>query len=105
MVLIHIICNTDQQATEIVDLLVEEKLILNAVILERVVVRKKGGNGQLQSEKQTLIMGKTKSLLFNNIDERLREKYKDEMPDLYSVPIVNMDWEQTGKLMEETLKV
>lgn len=50
-------------------------------------------------------MGKTKALLFNTIDELLKEKYKDNMPVIYSLPIVNMDWEQSKNLVNDVAKV
>jgi hypothetical protein len=33
-------------------------------------------------------------------DNESAEKYKDNIPVLYSVPIVNMDWEQSRILIE-----
>ena len=50
-------------------------------------------------------MGKTKALLFNTIDELLREKYPNNMPTLFSIPIVHMDWEQADELVKETAKI
>lgn len=100
MILLHIISDQEEQANEIVDFLIEENLILEAVLLEKVSVRKKEG-----STNQTLIMGKTKALLFNTIDSLLREKYKEKIPVIYSLPIVNMDWEQSKSLKEDIRKV
>lgn len=105
MIVIHIVAKGEKQAVEIVDFLVENKLILNAVMIEKAVVRSKNQEGELESITQTLIMGKTKALLFNTIDQDLREKYPSDMPVLYSVPIVNMDWEQADELVKETAKV
>lgn len=105
MVLLHIITNSRDQAIEIVDSLSEEKLMLHGVIIEKLSGRKKGQDGTYQDVEQILVMGQTKALLFNTIDEQLREKYRQDMPVLYSVPIVNMDWEQSRELINETLKV
>jgi uncharacterized protein involved in tolerance to divalent cations len=105
MVLLHIIVEEMDQALEIADFLVKEKLILNAVILEKVIARQAGEDGSFQSQNQILIMGKTKALLFNSVDEQLRAKYPQNMPVLYSLPIVNMDWEQSNELIQRTAKV
>lgn len=105
MILLHIITTVDDQAFEISDLLIEEKLILEAVVFNSVVVREKGQDGKFKSINKTMIMGKTKSLLFEYIDKKLREKYPNRMPILYSVPIVNMDWEQSDMLIKQTAKV
>ena len=105
MILINIVSKSENQASEIVDFLIENKLILDAVIFEKVSTRKKGENGTFQSLEQIFIMGKTKALLFNVIDKRLREKYDQDMPVLFSVPIVNMDWQQADELVNETARV
>lgn len=105
MVLLHIITNNRDQAIEIVDFLTEDKLMLHAVIIEKLTGRKRGKDGTFQDQDQILVIGQTKALLFNTIDELLREKYKQHMPVLYSLPIINMDWEQSRELINETLKV
>jgi uncharacterized protein involved in tolerance to divalent cations len=105
MVLIHIVTNTEDQAIEITDLLIERKLILNALLIEKANMRKRLKDGTFETHPQTLVIGKTKGLLFNDIDLLLREKYGKEMPTLYSIAIVNMDWDQADELMTETLKI
>jgi uncharacterized protein involved in tolerance to divalent cations len=105
MILIHILSGDENQAIEIVDYLMEQKLILDSMMMERVKVRKKSNDGKINTFQQTLILGKTKSLLFVEIDNRLREKYKDSMPVLYSIPIVQMDWEQANELISQTARV
>ena len=41
MVLLHIISDTEDQAIEIADYLLEENMLLEAVLLEKVIVRSK----------------------------------------------------------------
>ena len=102
MVLLHMIADTVEQANEIAKVLTEEKLVLSALI-------QPGGRLQTQGsekvESRTLILAQTKGLLFNAIDEKLRKMYPKEMPVLYSVPIVNMDWEQADVLVAKTAKI
>ncbi|WP_299443305.1 hypothetical protein [uncultured Aquimarina sp.] len=105
MILIHIITDNEDRAIEIADFLNKEKLILNSMILEKVSIRERLKNGTSQSTDRILIMGKTKALLFNTIDKKLREKYSGNMPILYSLPIINMDWEQADELIKETIPV
>jgi uncharacterized protein involved in tolerance to divalent cations len=105
MILLHVVTKSKRQANEIADFLIEKKLILDAVILEKVGVREKSAEGEVVTVKKIMIMGKTKSLLFPYIDKKLRAKYPDKMPVLYSVAIVNMDWEQANELIQETAKV
>lgn len=105
MILLHVITSDEDQALQIVDFLIEEKLMLDAVILDKVLVRKKSDDGVFTTINQTLITGRTKALLFNYIDEKLRERYPNNMPVLYSLAIVNMDWEQSNLLISKTAKV
>jgi uncharacterized protein involved in tolerance to divalent cations len=105
MVLVHILTKNEKKANEIVDYLLSKKMIMDAILLEKVKVRKKSKVGLIQNESQIMIMAKTKALLFTSIDKLLRNKYQEEMPVIYSVPIVHMDWEQADELMQETAKV
>lgn len=105
MILLHILTNSQSQAIEIADYLIDNKMILEAVIVEQVAIRKKNSSGQNEMVKQVLVMGKTKALLFNDIDLELRKKYPDNMPVIYSIAIVNMDWEQSKLLIDNTAKV
>ena len=105
MVLLHILTKNEKKANEIVDYLLSKKMIMNAILLEKVKIRKKTKIGLIQNEEQIMIMAKTKALLFTSIDTLLKQKYREEMPVLYSVPIVHMDWDQADELMQETAKV
>lgn len=105
MILIHVLTNDHSQALEISDFLVSKKLVVSAVIIQNAETRTRDSNGKLISENQTFVMGKTKALLFNEIDHQLKAKYNSNMPVLYSVPIVNMDWDQSENLVKETTKV
>lgn len=105
MIKIHIICKEESQAIEIADFLIDEKLILDAVLIDKVSIREKNKQGKFVTLRQTLMMGRTKGLLFQEIDRQLRLKFEDNMPVLYSVPIVDMDWEQASVLISKTAKV
>ncbi|MBT8195045.1 MAG: divalent cation tolerance protein CutA [Bacteroidia bacterium] len=105
MILIHVLTNDHSQALEISDFLVSQKLIVSAVIIQSAETKTRDANGMIISENQSFVMGKTKALLFNEIDKQLKAKYNSKMPILYSVPIVHMDWDQSEKLVNETTKV
>ena len=55
----------------------------------------------LVKKKHHVLRARTKALLFPLIDRRLREIFKDDMPELFSVPIVNMDWDQILQLRQD----
>lgn len=61
--------------------------------------------GELKNYIIHFITGKTKSLLFSEIDLKLRDKYKDNIPEIFSHPIVDMDWELADKLKSDTEKI
>jgi uncharacterized protein involved in tolerance to divalent cations len=103
MILLHIISDDEEQAIEIANFLIEKDLILDTTLLEKVSMRKKINN-QIESMSKTLIMGKTKAILFDAINELLKEKYKENMPVIYSLPIVFMDWEDSKELANEVAK-
>ncbi len=105
MILAHIIAKDTVQALEIIHLLIDEKLLLQAAISEKTIFEKKTSDGKLISEKRTLIIGKTKALLFSIINEVLKRNFKKNMPMLYAVPIVYMDDELATLLRENTAKV
>lgn len=103
MILLHIGTRNEEQAYEIVDFLIDECLIFDVRILNSIDVE--SSNGKLVRSDSFLILGKTKALLFQTIDKVLQEKYKKEPPSVYSVPIVNMNWEEATKLKDHTVKV
>lgn len=105
MVQLHIITEDIDQANEITTLLYEEKLVLNEYILREVVGRHPNDNGKLTSVNEVLIVATTKALLFNPINKLLRQKYSNNMPIMYAVPIVYMDEIQTEDLKHGTTKV
>lgn len=105
MVLLHVITSEQKQASEILNLLLDEKLILEAIIHEQIVVAKKNNKGTLENETQTMIVAKTKALLFNKIETILRERYSNQIPVVYSTPIVDMDAQHSKELITKTAKV
>jgi hypothetical protein len=62
-------------------------------------------DGKLQIAPVFLMTGITKALLFNKIENILKEHLEKKVLNLYSTPIVHMDWIKTEKLSEEILKV
>ncbi len=101
MILIHISTNDEQLGEEIAEFLVEDRLIVDAFIMNG--IRKfRTTEGKVVLENQILVMGKTKAILFDTIDKILKQKYGAKLPTLYSVPIVHMDWNQSKDLKEQT---
>ncbi len=104
MVLLHIVCENRKQAHSIVDELISEKLVLDAMISDKLLF-KRLESGERKSEERTLVMGSTKALLFKKINDTIRTKHGSKMPLIYAMPIVYMDEQQTKELLEKTQKV
>ena len=101
MILLHIRTTDKALATEISNFLLNEKLIIDTFLTQGIASRR-NKEGKVIAKTEYLVFGKTKALLFDNIDQLIRSKYEDRMPILYSLPIINMDWEQTLELREKT---
>ena len=105
MILAHIIAKNKKQALQIISVLLEEKLLLHAAISKKTVYKFNEKAMKLEKQKQTLIIGKTKGLLFNNINKEIKAHFSENMPMLYAVPIVYMDEELATILRASTAKV
>lgn len=105
MILTHIITKNKKQALQIITILLQKRLLLHAAISKKIVYHRQNKHGQLEREKQTLIIGKTKALLFNEINIELKKHFFENMPLLYAVPIVFMDEELATRLRSDTAKV
>lgn len=99
------VCSSNlSQLEEIACLLLKERLIVSVRIYSemRLLTLEKG---EIKEEKAFQLTGKTKALLFPAIDKRIRERFADNIPEIYSLAIVNMDWEQADRLISDTAKV
>ncbi|MBS9462412.1 hypothetical protein KIM67_08325 [Flagellimonas sp. 389] len=104
MVLLHIVCYSPEQATAIVDFLLEEKLVLHAIVSNKLVYKQLNDNKK-ESFEQILVMGTTKALLFTKINQRIQKKFTEHPPLIYAMPIIYMDELQGDTLRVRTEKV
>jgi len=100
-----IISKSLEQADEIANYLIKEKLVIEVNLIEKTQCYKLDANKEVVKSKAASLVCTTKSLLFNRIDSYLKESYGKNMPTIYSVPVINMDWEQSEILVEGTLSV
>lgn len=107
MILVHIITKSRAQALEIVDTLLDKKLLFNAMVSRKKVYKKDAFTGELKGTINTLIIGKTRALLFNSINKLLSNTYSstNQIPNIYCLPIVYMDPKRAEELLEQTLEV
>ena len=105
MVLVHILTPDKVQALNIIDILINKKLLLNAVISDKTIYKKNEKNGKLEGKSHTMIIARAKALLFQKIDQELKKHYPINIPSLYAVPIVYMKEEQAQEIREKTAKL
>ena len=105
MMSLTIITRTVEQSNEIIHLLLKERLVIEGIIQKNTSYFQFDVNKNVIESDSTMLLCITKGLLFTKIDTLLREKYKDNKPVLYSVPIINMGWEQSKIIIEETQSV
>lgn len=104
MILLKISGKDEQQIEEIASLLLKERLGIDMNI-ERHLERLTYEDDQVVTEWVCLLTAKTKALLFPTIDHMLKEKYGNDIPEIYSVPIIHMDWEQSNQLIRDVKEV
>ena len=107
MILVHISTDSRPQALEIIDVLLENKLWFNPMLSQKQVFEKHPETGALKSKPTYLVIGKTKSLFFNSINQLLVKMYphSDKMPRLCCLPIVYMVPENAEELLEQSVKI
>jgi uncharacterized protein involved in tolerance to divalent cations len=105
MVLIHILSDTREQALKCIEILLNKKLLLDASISEKTTFSKNETSGKLESTSNVLILGRTKALLFQSIDQELKKNYPNNLPSLYAVPIVYMNEDQSNEIRKKTAKI
>ena len=94
MIVLKITDERSERIIEIAKTLVRERLVLD-VNVNFNVQRLEFKDYEYTTSTIVEFSAKTKALLFNTIDNRIRELYPDDPPEIYSLPIVNMDWEHT----------
>ena len=104
MIQLVIASKSEKQLEEIAVYLLKNHLVVS-IDFHKKIRRIELENKEIKTQNIHFITGKTKSLLFNEIDCKLREKYDDNIPEIFSHPIVNMDWQLANKLKSDIEKV
>ncbi|MBY0426533.1 MAG: hypothetical protein K2Q22_12905 [Cytophagales bacterium] len=104
MVLLYVLSEDKNQIEEIAKDLLNQHFVASVNIdwdRDRLFM----SNGFLARKKVNLLTGVSKSLLFPKIDNFLRDKYGPAIPEIFTAPIVNMDWDLATTLIENTEKI
>ncbi|MFT4695079.1 MAG: hypothetical protein ACI8RY_000233 [Urechidicola sp.] len=84
MIVIHIIAESKTIADKISDYLIENRLILKPYIIN--------------NNQESIIIGRTKALLFEKINQEIKDLNFKTPPIIYSMPVLHMDWDEVSKL-------
>ncbi len=100
MIFLRISSFNEPVIEQIAEMLLKERLVIDVNItrnIERLIL----ADDKMSSMTTTLITSKTKGLLFTQIDEKLRAQFPNETMEIYSLPIIHMDWEEARHLRED----
>lgn len=100
MIVLNVTSESEKQIVRIASILLQERLAID-VNVRRNLERAGWQEGSLRFHNIHQLTAKSKALLFTTIQKRLQQEFAPNMPELYSIPIVNMDWEQAEKLVKD----
>jgi len=104
MIQLVVTSKSEKQLEDIAEYLLKNHLIIS-IDFHQNIRRIEFENGEINNYNIHYITGLTKSLLFMEIDLKLRDMFKDNIPEIFSHPIINMDWELANKLKSEIEKI
>ena len=102
MIALFIQAKGQNEAEKITDYLLYKKLAFNLVILPEVIVKSIEENKVIKVN-ESLIIGKTKALLYEAIINEVKSKFPNCL--VYGLPIAAMDWVMFEKLSSGIRKI
>lgn len=100
MIFLRIVSSNESQIEQIAQLLLIEKMVID-VNIKRHIERALVVNGQLECSKVFLLTAKTRAILFSSIDKLVNDEFSENLPEIYALPIMEMDWKQADQLRKE----
>ncbi|MGB0367951.1 MAG: divalent cation tolerance protein CutA [Flavobacteriales bacterium] len=97
MILLRIVSKSEAKIEEIAKLLLTEKFVID-VNIKREAQRVELVNDRLKYASVFVLTAKTKATLFATINKRLNLEFPQNLPEIYALPIVEMDWKQANVL-------
>lgn len=104
MILLRIVSKSESKIEEIAEILLREKLVID-VNIKREFDRAEMVNDKLIFSPVYLLTAKTRAVLFDSIDQLLNDIYPNHMPEVYAIPIMQMDWKQAKCLTKDVQSV
>jgi uncharacterized protein involved in tolerance to divalent cations len=104
MILLNIASENEKTIEKIAELLLTKKLAVD-INLKVNVNRLRLVDDKIEKKPIYIITAKTKALLFNRIEELIKATFKDQTPELFSLPITTMEINQAEEIINNTQKV
>lgn len=101
MIFLRVVSKSESKIEQVAELLLRKGLVID-VNIKRHLERAELVNDKLMTTPIFLLTAKTRATLFNQIDALLNERYPDNMPEVYALPIMEMDWNQARVLKSMT---
>ncbi len=100
MIVLNVQSRDRGQLEAVAELILKDRLAID-VNIQSDVERFTYKDGGIEKRTHHVLRARTKALLFPLIDRRLREAFGNDLPELFSVPIIHMDWDQTLQLRQD----
>jgi uncharacterized protein involved in tolerance to divalent cations len=104
MVLIYVSLPEDSQATKVAELLLRERLTNHVNIIHSIECMKYE-EGAIKKSAETILLIKTKALLYKQIQQRILELELSPTPNIFSVPMTQLDGDYHDYLLKDVVKV
>lgn len=104
MIFLRISSENETAIEQVAEKLIQQRLVIDLNV-KRNIERWVHIQGAIEKKKVFLLTSKTKGLLFGKIDELIKTTFPDVRFEIYSVPIVHMDWDETKHLQSEVVEV
>lgn len=101
MIYLKISSKSEDKINRVAEILLSEKLAVHLNVA-RNIERLEYHNNKVISTHITRLSCLTKGLLYNQIEMRLKEEFAGNMPDMFSTPVFDMDWDQKKYLIQNT---
>ena len=106
MVLIYVSLPEQHIAEKLAETLLKERLANHINILPKIrCLMYNEKTGQVQHSGETILLIKTKALLYRNIEDKLNEMHLSVATKVFSVPITQISHDYYDQLVEGILKV
>ena len=105
MMVLKIQSDDKKMLEDIAAILLRERKIYSAMFDAPILIHSLTEEGEIKVSKQYELKGISKSLMFNDINELIRQQFSHEMPLVYSEPIILIGHEHQDLIIKSLAKI